>query len=616
MYSILYFSGFGIAHGRHRVTNADIEPHLAQGTLEGFDARRTAQGKGYQAYAAAGGDQGPFRYFAREKMGFDTRYHVVPFPPRPQAFEHAETSLDLGVRAMGQALAESGVDPSAVDLWLAGCATPHEQAPGIAATIKAHFVPFDNHAPAQTTTSACVGFNINLGRAADYLATHPEARHVAIVHTEVMSRLLTRERSFVPFVTFADAAAAVVVSRGHDTRPTGLGPVVNREDPRMLDFLGADRRGDLYMDPTKVRERATANIVATARELYALTGWSNDTIDLFVPHQTGNAIVHAAAKQLGVPAGKLYQEVQYDYGNLSGASVPFSLALLRRSGRLGHGAKVLTAVCGLGGEYGGFAYQTPTRDIAPPAETKPLRGKTALVTGATGGLGSQICAQLARRGAAVVAHYNQNEAKARQLAADIAAQGGQISLVQADLAQPGAAETLANTLPHGADFLVVTSAITGNLLRASQVDDNEAREVDQVNCMAPVEIVARLLPGIRESALLVGSVAEDALFSGSSSYVASKRALHAAAVALALEANRAGKRLVYYMIGLLDKGMVDKLNGKQRAAAMESIGQPGPMDTAETADRIARSLYLPKVIGTRDSREGELLVRRDGYRIG
>ena len=67
------------------------------------------------------------------------------------------------------------------------------------------------------------------------------------------------------------------------------------------------------------------------------------------------------------------------------------------------------------------------------------------------------------------------------------------------------------------------------------------------------------------------------------------------------------------MIGLLDKGMIDKLNPKQRILAMEDIGQTQLLNTDEVAERIVRSLYLPKVIGVQNSREGELVVRRDGF---
>ncbi len=613
MQQAIYFSGFGTAHGKYSISNQEIEKAVKQGFISDFDAERIKNSEDYKKYVSDGGTDSPFVFFAREKMGFDTRYHVVPFPPTKARFENAQNSLDLGVEALEKALKDSNINPEEIDLWLAGCATPHEQAPGIAATLKCHFVGYENQSPTVTTTSACVGFNINLERALDYFKTHPQANHIAIVHTEVMSRLLTNESSFVPFVTFADAAAAVIVSRGNVKSGTGINHIANGEDMYMIDFLGADKNGDLYMGPTKVRERATTNIVNTVNKLVEFTGWNMDTIDMVVPHQTGHAIVKGAAKILNIPESKLYQDVQLNFGNLSGASVPFSLALLNESGKLKPGSKIITAVCGLGGEYGGFTYEVPQLVDVKKETHRPLKGKTALVTGATGGLGSQLCRNLAEKGCNIVMHFNSNQTKAGELARELTSMGVNVRQVQSDFSTKEAADILANQITEPIDYLIHASAVTGNLLRASEVKPDEMEMVNHVNFLVPVELTKKLHNQIKETVLFVGSVAEDAMFSGSSSYVTSKRSLHAYAVNYAALANKKKVKTLYYMIGLLDKGMVEKLNPKQQIQAMESIGQKELLDTPTVAERIVRSLYVPKVIGVKHAREGELVVRRDGF---
>lgn len=613
MSKAIYFSGFGISHGKYLIDNDVIEKALNNHYLGNFDNERVRLSDDYVNYCEQGGQKSPFQYFAVEKMGFSTRYHVVPFPPTKSSYANAQDALDLAVSAMQQAIDNSGIDPEDIDLWLAGCATPHEQAPGIAATIKCHFVKYDNQAPAQTINSACVGFNINLQRALDYFNNNPTAKHIAIVHTEVMSRLLTNEKSFVPFVTFADAAAATIVTRDNVVSGKGISHVVNHEDMYMIDFLGADKHGDLYMDPTKVRIRATNNIVNTVNKLLKLTKWEIDEIDVVVPHQTGNAIVSSAAKILNISNQQLYQEVQYNYGNLSGASVPFGLALLNKEGRLKQKSKIVTAVCGLGGEYGGFAYEVPQLATIKPLKIEPLRGKKALITGATGGLGSQISRNLAEKGCNLILLYNSNSSKAEQLKTDLSVYNVDIVLLKADFQSSNIVEQINSMITDNIDYLVHTSAVTGNLVRASEVDVIEMRQTNSINFEIPIKLTKTLHKKINECVLFVGSVAEDYLFSGSSSYVSSKRKLHASAINYAHQANKRGVRTIYYMIGLLDKGMVDKLSSKQQIAAMESIGQPELLNTAEVADKIVRSLYLPKVIGVKHSREGELIVRRHGF---
>ena len=614
MKNSIYFSGYGTAHGKYAISNAEIEKAAKQGFVDDFDAERIKRSEDYIAHTAKGGVLSPFCFFAKEKMGFETRYHVVPFPPTKAKFNGAENALDLGVKAMREAIEDSGIDPEEIALWLAGNATPHEQAPGIAATIKCHFVGFENQSPTFTTTSACVGFNINIERAIDYFATHPEAKHIAIVHTEVMSRLLTNEPSFVPFVTFADAAAAVIVSRSEIESEAGISHVINAEDMRMIDFLGANNNGDLYMNAVKVRERATINIVNTVKNLYKKINWNNDIVDIVIPHQTGNAIVLGASKLLNIPDEKLYQDVQYQYGNLSGASIPFSLALLHKNKKLTPGTKIITAVCGLGGEYGGFTYEVP-KETNQRKQVKPLLGKRALVTGATGGLGMELCKNLAEKGCDIFLHYNSNNQKAEILNQELLKSGIKTTMIQADFSQEKAAEEIARHITEPINYVIHASAITGNLLRASEVEIEEMIEVNHVNYIVPIEITEKLHNRVTETVLFIGSVAEDALFSGSSSYVSSKRSLHSFAVNYAAIARKNKINTIYYMIGLLDKGMIEKLNPKQRIFAMENIGQKELLKTSEVADKIVRSLYIPKVLKVEHSREGELVVRRDGFSI-
>ncbi|HUW32787.1 MAG TPA: SDR family NAD(P)-dependent oxidoreductase [Planctomycetota bacterium] len=62
-----------------------------------------------------------------------------------------------------------------------------------------------------------------------------------------------------------------------------------------------------------------------------------------------------------------------------------------------------------------------------------LSGKLALVTGASGELGRVITRTLARAGADVAIHYNQNKAKADELLAEIKPMGRRAMIVQADV---------------------------------------------------------------------------------------------------------------------------------------------------------------------------------------
>ena len=68
--------------------------------------------------------------------------------------------------------------------------------------------------------------------------------------------------------------------------------------------------------------------------------------------------------------------------------------------------------------------------------TQKLAGKTALVTGASKGIGAAIAKQLAAAGASVVVNYASSKSGADQVVAAITAAGGKAIAIQADVSQP------------------------------------------------------------------------------------------------------------------------------------------------------------------------------------
>lgn len=614
MHQNYIFSGFGFVTGSYEVTNPDIEKAIRDGFFEGLDEERIRHSEKFQQLQQKNPNLTPFEYMAEHMMGFRKRFHVVPFPPRKESYKVAQTSLDLLVAAMQQAFDDSGVHPEDIGAWIVGTATPHEMAPGIAETAKAFFTQIDNRTETMTTASACVGFNVNMERALNFLNAHPEHKHVMLAHTEVMSELLLEERDFVPFTTFGDGAAAVIISRVESDKKEGLLHVVNYEDMAMIDFLGADREGNLIMDPRRVKSRAVPNIVRSASEIMEKEQWTTETVDVFIPHQTGHAIVHEAGALLKFPFEKVFQEVQLDFGNLSGASVPASMTHLKRTGRLTPGTKIVTAVTGLGGELGGFSYVVPDFN-GFPAKNNDLQGKTALVTGCTGGLGGEISRQLAEKGCRVLMQYNSNDAKARKVLSELPSQELNHQLIKANFADDAEMEQLLEKVKASAqqiNYLVHTVAATGSLNKGSEVTHQEMEQVDKINFRNTAKLTEALTPMIQDTVLFTGSIAQDAQFSGSSAYVSSKRGLYGFAAGYA-RLQYPKIKCVFYIPGVIDGGMTEVLNPAQVNASMQAVGQQNLIPLAAIAQRMVKSLYIPKVANVRSHYDGVLVVRKDGY---
>lgn len=610
------FTGTGFVTGKYEVNNADIEKYTSSGYLEGFNEERIASSDEFKEFLKSNPGETAFNYMTEHIMGFKKRFHVVPFPPVAHNYKEAPDSLDLCVEAIEIALKNSGLSGNDIDAWFVGTATPHQFAPGTGEFAKAYFTDIDNKTPVYSLTSACVGFNINLANAVSYLENNPEAQHVAIAHAEVMSALLPEEKDFVPFSTFGDSGAAVILSRVKTSSKQGVLAVSNNEDTRMLDFLGADKKGNLYMNPRMVKMRAVPNITETALKLMQECGWTKEDLLYFIPHQTGNAIVGSVAKLLEINREKVFQEVQINYGNLSGASVPACFSVLEKSGRLTPGGKIITSVAGLGGEFGGFAYIVP--DKKPVYCTKPeLEGKTILITGATGGLGREIARSAAAKGATLLLHYNSNQKLADELKLQLESEfGTNVKLFKANLSDNEELSEISNKIKSEfkqINYLINTHAITGSLGKASQISDEEFNHVIKSNYLSVKNLCNELKENISECILITGSVGEDAQFPGSASYVASKRALRGFSVSLASDVYKKNTRCVYYLPGIIDSGMMGKLEKSQVMASMSMVRQKELIPVKEIAERMLKSVYRIKIPKVRMSYESNLKVIKDGY---
>ena len=80
--------------------------------------------------------------------------------------------------------------------------------------------------------------------------------------------------------------------------------------------------------------------------------------------------------------------------------------------------------------------------------------QSAIVTGASGGIGLGIAKRLAKDGFSVVAHYDGNRAKAEEAVKGIAAAGGKAIAVGADISKPELSPSLQRSLRRALKRLV------------------------------------------------------------------------------------------------------------------------------------------------------------------
>src|SRR5713101_3823286 len=161
---------------------------------------------------------------------------------------------------------------------------------------------------------------------------------------------------------------------------------------------------------------------------------------------------------------------------------------------------------------------------------RSLSGKTALVTGASRGIGRAIALALAKAGAQVVVHYGSGATEAAAVVAEIAKAGGRADAVGADLSAPDGPHHLARQVRalvgDRLDILVANAGIS----KAATIEATTVADFDRlfaVNVRAPFFLVQQLLPilGTGGSVILVSSLAAHAAVGTLAAYAATKGAI-------------------------------------------------------------------------------------------
>jgi 3-oxoacyl-[acyl-carrier protein] reductase len=133
--------------------------------------------------------------------------------------------------------------------------------------------------------------------------------------------------------------------------------------------------------------------------------------------------------------------------------------------------------------------------------TTGLGNRTALVTGASRGIGRATALALAAAGARVLVHFGNSQQDADTVVAAIRSSGGQADAVGADLAAPEGATKLAarvrSVVGHRLDILVANAGIS----KAARIADHTIQDFDNLfatNVRAPFFLVQQLLPVLGE----------------------------------------------------------------------------------------------------------------------
>ena len=227
-----------------------------------------------------------------------------------------------------------------------------------------------------------------------------------------------------------------------------------------------------------------------------------------------------------------------------------------------------------------------TKEIPSVAKLLDLSGRVAIVTGASGGIGSGIARRFGEAGASVVCHYNARKEAADKVAAAIEASDGKAAAIQADVSTgAGAAKLVAGAIGQfgGVDILINNAGLQP-VKSLNDVGEADWNEMMAANVAGPFLLVKALVDHLRQAGK-GGSIVNIASIEGHNPapwhghYATSKAALLMFTKAAALEFGEYGVRVNSVCPGLIHRDGIEEawpegVGRWQAAAALKRLGQP------------------------------------------
>ncbi|WP_181796064.1 SDR family oxidoreductase [Streptomyces sp. WELS2] len=227
-----------------------------------------------------------------------------------------------------------------------------------------------------------------------------------------------------------------------------------------------------------------------------------------------------------------------------------------------------------------------------------LKGKTALVTGASRGIGRGIAERLGRDGARVAVHYGTNEEAAKETVAAIEAAGGSAFAIGVELGTPGDAERLWAEFDRHADGvdIIVNNAGIGTSRPFEEIEKEEYDRLFAVNAKAPFFVTRLGADRLRDGGRVVNissGLARSAVMPHLLVYSMTKAALDVLTRDLSKLLGPRGITVNSVAPGIIDTDNTAEFlhgteDGQAQAAAFSALGRVGtPADVADVVAFLA-----------------------------
>ncbi len=478
------------------------------------------------------------------------------------------TLLDLehmALLAARQALAKSGRKPAEIGAVLFCSCTSTRLIPSVATWLSGELGLMQTH-NSSDIVAACAGMPYGLAEAIRLLQEID--RPVLVVCAEKFSDKIGTVRT--SRMIFGDGAAAVIIGPAPKGAPSDIeiiqtyagGPWA---EVNSIIWPNPEFDNNITVYGPEVKSLARRYLVQMIGELTSLPhpngggGSLMDAVDIVVPHQANKNMVADLSKAAGVHEDKLYFNIER-VGNTSSASILLAVHDAVREGRIDRPMRVFAPGFGAGA-VGGYAVMRVDPAIVSVNSREEdtvmaslgsspnngnsawasLKGKVALVTGASRGIGRAIAIELARRGASIALDYRADSIHAESAAAEIRGLGVDCILIQGDISKKGEAQRVVKEVLdkwQRLDVLVNNAGITRDRSMRKMTDDDWAQVIN-VNLNGTFYCTSAALPAMINQRfgriINIASVVGQMGAFGQANYSASKGGIIAFTKTLALE---------------------------------------------------------------------------------
>ncbi len=214
-------------------------------------------------------------------------------------------------------------------------------------------------------------------------------------------------------------------------------------------------------------------------------------------------------------------------------------------------------------------------------DVTPVPAGSALVTGASRGIGAAVARELAAAGWPVVVDYRADRAGAERVAGEIEDAGGRAIAVQADVAAPGAPDTLFTSAEEafGPVLVLVNNAGLYDDALTPTMSDEAWDRVIQTNLTGAFRMTRRGLGRMIRArfgrVVNIASVAGHRANPGQANYAASKAGLVAFTRTVAVEVARKGVTVNAVSPGLIETELTAGVAERTQLMASIPAGRPG-----------------------------------------